>query len=100
MEIPLDKVKCIPPGSMGTALDVDVDTGKRSCGMCMREITCKLHELCPHCQHRLDWFQLLSMAEGGLSASPGSEKALERWLKRYKARRQPSCYDEDGPDED
>ena len=85
--IDLKLVTCDPPGSAGTALDIDLlkEPIKRFCGMCQRDVpNSKLHDICPHCQHRFDWFQLLGV--GGLAASPKSEKALATYIKRYKQR--------------
>jgi hypothetical protein len=102
-EIPLDSVKCDPPGSMDTAIDVEVDRdgAPRRCGMCGRDVAgSKLGQNCPHCKHRFGWFQLLGESEA-LGDNVRSEKALAAFIKRRRdkmKRLYGSAIDFDGPD--
>jgi len=87
--IPLDKVMCNPPGSIRTALDIELDqVPKRMCGMCQRDVTGKtLGDTCPHCHHLFGWFQLLTDVTA-VGVSPKTEKALAAYIKRYQAKQQ------------
>lgn len=100
--VPLDRVTCTPAGSVDTALDVNLDSGARHCGMCARDASAStLNAVCPHCGHRFGWFQLLTDCTA-IGSSPASEKALASYTKRYKAklaREYGSAFDFDGPDE-
>jgi hypothetical protein len=85
-ELPLDKVRCEPAGSVATALDVNIDTGARHCGMCQRDLTgARLGMNCPHCGHQLGWFQLLTDCTA-LGDQVSSERALAAYIRRYKKR--------------
>ena len=59
----IERVKC-KPGTMSTALDVCIDDiRERACGMCGCN-TVRLHDVCPDCGHRLDYFQINTQASG------------------------------------
>jgi hypothetical protein len=84
----IEKIRCRPAGSVGTALDVNVDQhGKeRTCGMCWQRVDDKtVGDLCPHCDHRFNWFQLLTDITA-LGDQVRGEKGLAAFIKKYHDR--------------
>lgn len=81
--------KCDPPGSVGTALDVNIETGKRQCGMGCEAIGEQptVGKVCPTCLHRWGWFQLMTSVTA-LGNDIRTEKELERFVKRWQKRNQ------------
>ena len=71
----LAKIKCEPPGSVSTALDVDIDSGNRWCGMCGSPDV-HLHCDCPRCGHLTDYFQINTTA-----TALGSWRDLRRYCQ-------------------
>ena len=85
----INLIKCTPPGSMSTCIDVNVDNGDRWCGMCaidLKEI--KLHSLCPHCFYYLSYFQIMTDCTAIGEVGINSEKKLETYTKKYKKEQQ------------
>ena len=92
----LAKLRCVPPGSVDTALDVELDRlgNPRRCGMCCRDASdSTLGDVCLYCDHRFGWFQLLD-AVGAVGQSPATEAALAKYIRAYEARRRRTAADE------
>ena len=86
--IDINLVKCDPPGSFSTALDVNVDNGERWCGMCARDLNgIKLHTNCPHCGHYLAYFQIMTDCTAIGESSIDTERKLVNYIKKYNKRK-------------
>lgn len=92
--------KCSPPGSIRTALDVNIDNGNRWCGMCATRLPqAKLGENCPACLYKLGWWQIMTDCTAiGDHVAP-NERALAAYIKKYKEKQVSDSAFMDGPED-